>query len=477
MRRPIVIATATLLAASALIAPKYARMSAAQPNPAPPLAQAGTALAAKVPVIATISMPAGFTSEGWPPLWFQGGELAVIGRQSGRIILLGYSGADFQQQRVLAPGNGPDDRSHVILDLAENPKQTILATAIGDLEDGHVNINVRDVSNDQPARQVAHLEGHFSAAGLSWIDDTTLALGLAPRLPTPQATPTSVPQASPTPTPGPPAAEAGLYAVSLHQGSPPRKINPHCTRPIDFTHTVWNPDGRYAIVDSSAPPPILIDRISLECKDLNIPAGQRFHLVGWDQNSDRFLYAAAQTGSYLGELPGFFEYDLGTGQSRMIAAPAAAAIYLQGGTIAALGNRNLNARLIAKSPDMLLAAEIALIDPNQSRITIAPLGFNTRAAALLKGSLAYSRIAEELAVQLFLPSAGGEIPVIVSFFPRTLKARPVAIAKAGSILSMSWSPLGDLLAVLDASAAPPVLTVLSPPLSGAQGGSGGLRVQ
>ena len=214
----------------------------------------------------------------------------------------------------------------------------------------------------------------------------------------------------------------------------------------------------------------------MECKDLNIPADQRFHLVGWNQNSDRFLYAAAPAGDYLSGLSGFFEYDLGSGQSQMIAAPAAAAIYLQGSAIAALGNRKLNARLIAKTPDMLLAAELALIDPRLGQIRIAPLGFNAPAAALLNGSLAYSPITEEVAVQLFFPSAAGNIPLIVSFFPQTLKARPVATAKAGSILSMSWSPIGDLLAVLDASAAPPVLTVLSPPLFGAQG-SGGLPVQ
>jgi len=474
---PIVIATAMLVAASALTASRYARIWAAEGNPAPPLAQATTPLGAKVPVIATIPMPPGFISEGWPALWFQGGELAVIGRQSGRIIVLGFSGIDFQQRRVLAPGDGPDERDRVILDLAENPKQTTLATAIGDPEDGHIDVTVRNVSEDQPARQLARIEGRFSAAGLSWIDFATLALGLVPQPPSPEATPTSGSQASPTPTPARAAVAAGLYAVSLHRGWPVTKINLHCARPVDFTHTVWSPDGRYAIVDSAAPPPILIDRISLECKDLNIPAGQRFRLMGWNQNSDRFLYAAAPAGNYLNGLSGFFEYDLGSGQSRMIAAPAAAAIYIQGGTIAALGNRNLNPGLIAKSPDMLLAAEIALIDPHPSRIVIAPLGFNTRAVTLLNGSLAYSRIAEELAIQLFLPGAGGDIPVIVSFFPQTLKARPVAVAKAGSILSVSWSPLGDLLAVLDASAAPPVLTVLSPPLFGAQGGSGGLRVQ
>jgi len=452
-------------------------MSAAAANPAPLFAQADTALAPKVPVIATITMPAGFTSEGWPPLWFQGGELAVIGRQSGRIIVLGYSSIGFQQRRVLAPGDGQGERNGVIFDLAENPKQTTLATVIGDLADGHVDVTVSNVSEDQPARQLARMDGRFSAAGLSWIDVATLALGLVPQPPSPEATPPSVLEASPTPTPARPAVEAGLYAVSLHRGWPVKKLNLHCARPIDFTHTVWSPDGRHAIVDSDAPPPILIDRISLECKDLNIPADQRFHLVGWNQNSDRFLYAAAPAGDYLSGLSGFFEYDLGSGQSQMIAAPAAAATYLQGGTIAALGNRKLNARLIAKSPDMSLAAELALIDPRRSRIVIAPLGFNTQAATLLNGSLVYSQITEELAIQLFFPSAAGNIPLIVSFFPQTLKARPVATAKAGSILSMSWSPLGDLLAVLDASAAPPVLTVLSPPLFGAQGGSGGLRVQ
>src|SRR5208282_3217000 len=100
MRRPIPIATATLVAASALLAPRFATISAAETNPAAPSAQTDRVITAKVPIIATIRTPAGFTSAGWPPLWFEGGELAVIERQSGRIIVLGYSGADFQQQRI-----------------------------------------------------------------------------------------------------------------------------------------------------------------------------------------------------------------------------------------------------------------------------------------------------------------------------------------------------------------------------------------
>ncbi|MGD0073068.1 MAG: hypothetical protein ABSD31_01855 [Candidatus Binataceae bacterium] len=474
MRRPISIATATLVAASALLASRFATISAAQANPPAPSAQAGAAFTAKVPVIATIRMPAGYTSEGWPPLWFEGGELAVIGRQSGRIIVLGYNGADFQQQRILAPD--PDYHNSVILDLAENGTQTMLAAAIGNLEDGHIDVTLRDVSEDQPTRQLAHMEGRFSAAGLSWIDSTTLALELVSQPSSPQATPTSTPEASPTPTPAPPAAAGGIYALSLNPGSTPRKINLHCAQPINFTRTVWSPNGRYAIADSDPLRPILIDRVSLQCETFKIPAGQRFHLIGWNQDSNRFLYAIAPD-NYVNGLPGFFEYDLDAGQSRVIAAPAAAATYLRGGRIAALGNRNLNARLIAKTPDAILPAEIALIDPSQSQIVIAPLGFNLPAAALLKGAIAYSRIADELAIQLFFPNPNGDIPVLVSFFPATQKALAIAAAKAGSTLSVSWSPRGNLLAVLDASAAPPILTVLSLPVPGAQSGSGSLRSQ
>lgn len=465
------------MAASALIATGYTPALAAGASPAPPTAPAGISFSAKVPVIASITLPDGFAADGWPPLWFQGGELAVIGRQSGHLIVLGYSGVGFQQRRVLAPDLGPDQRNAVLLDIAEDPKQTTLAAAIGDLRDGRVEVTLRNVSEDQPTRQLARMDGRFSAAGLSWIDTATLALGLVSQPPTPESTPTSDSQAYSNPTPAPAAAEAGLYAVSLHRGWPPSKISLHCARSIDLTHTLWSPDGRHAIVYSDAAPPLLIDRSTSECKDLDIPADQRVRVLGWNPSGDRFLYAAAPAANYLGGTLGFFEYDLASGQSNVIAAPAAAATYLQEGRIAALGNRNLNPRLIARNPGMVLAAEVALIDPGLSRIQIAPLGFNTPAATLLNGSLVYSPIAEELAIQTFFPSADGNIPIILSFFPATLKARPVATGKAGSILTMSWSPLGDMLAVLDASASPPVLTVLSPPLFGAQGGSGGLRAQ
>ena len=262
--------------------------------------------------------------------------------------------------------------------------------------------------------------------------------------------------------------EAGLYTVTLHRDWRIRKIKLNCARQMDFTHTVWSPDGRHAVVDSGAPPAMLIDRISLECVPLNVPYGRRFHLVGWSLDSTRFIYALTSPNGYLGNLTGFFEYEVDNGQVRVIASPAAAAAYVGGGLIAALGNRRLNARLIASSPDLILSAELALVDTRQSNITIAPLGFDTPAAALLNGGMVYSQLSEELAVQLFFPNPAGGVPLIVAFFPQTKKVRPIVTAKPGTILSMSWSPIGDLLAVLDVSANPPLITVLSPPLSGTQ---------
>ena len=84
---------------------------------------------------------------------------------------------------------------------------------------------------------------------------------------------------------------------------------------------------------------------------------------------------------------------------------------------------------------------------------------------LLNGSLAYSPTNDELAVQLFVPGPGGTVPVIVSFFPAAPRARTIATGKPGTAFTMSWSPNGDLLALLDTSASPPLLTILSPPHS------------
>lgn len=147
----------------------------------------------------------------------------------------------------------------------------------------------------------------------------------------------------------------------------------------------------------------------------------------------------------------------------MIAAPAAAASYLHDGTIAALGNRKLNATIIARRPNTIMPAEIALFDLRQSLIQITALGFNTSAAMLLNGSLSYSPIADELAILLYLSNPGGSLPVILSFFPATQRVGTIAAGRPGALLRMSWSPNGDLFAVLDASASPPVLTILSPP--------------
>ena len=461
-----------MIAVTALLASNYARHASAQGSPEQFQVQTDPALNAKAPVIATLPLPAGFISEGWPPLWFQGGEVAVIAHRRTRVFVLGFGGPGFQQQQVLAPGEGPASRSTFVFDLAENRKQTMLALALGHLDDNHLDVTVQNVSDNQPPHRVAHIEGSFAAVGLSWIDSATLALGVIPQPMTP--TPTATPDSDETPTPSPTASptpaethlDAGLYAVSIHRDAPIRKIRLACPRPMDFTHTVWSPDGRRAVVDSGAPPPMLIDRISTECRSLNIPAGQRFRLIGWSPDSAHFLYALSNSGGYLGGLTGFFEYDPDSGQSQTIAAPAAAAVYIQGGDIAALGSRKLNPRLLASTPDQLLSAELALIDPRMSQITIAPLGFQTPATSLLGGALAYSDLSEELAVQLFFPDPAGSVPLIVSFFPQTRKVKPIVTGKPGSVLRMAWSPIGDLLAVLNVSATPPVLTILSPPLTG-----------
>jgi hypothetical protein len=480
MPRPLQIATASLLAAIVLLVPNYVRRARAQGAPEQLQIPTDPALNVKAPVIATIPLPAGFSSEGWAPIWFQGGEVAVIARRRTRVFLLGYGGAGFQEQKVLAPAEGPDNRTTFVFDLAENRKQTMLALALGHLDDNHLDITIRNVSDNQPPHRLAHIEGSFAAVGLSWIDFATLALGVIPQppVPTPTATPDlddDSPTPSPTasPTPAQTHLDAGLYAVSLHRDTPIRKIKLNCPRQMDFTHTVWSPDGRRAVVDSGGPPPMLIDRISAECTPINIAAGQRFRFIGWSQDSARFLYAIASANGYLKGLVGFFEFDPESGQSQSVAAPAAAAIYLQGGVIAALGSRKLNPRLLASTPDLMLSAELAMIDTRMSQITIAPLGFETPAASLLGGALAYSELSEELAVQLFFPDPAGSVPLIVSFFPQTRKVKPIVAGKPGSVLRMAWSPIGDLLAVLNVSASPPVLTILSPPLYNSQPAAGG----
>ncbi len=416
-------------------------------------------------------MPEGFTPEDLPPVWFQGGEVAVTGRRSGRLIVLGFSGLRFERSRVLAADRGPEQQYATIRDMAVSPDATMLATILGTPDNDHVEIVVRDVSGDQEPRRVVRMDGQFGAAGLGWLDASTLALGIMP-VPTPEPTPSPTPSltstvgsGSPTPVSTPSRIDAGLYVISLNRDSPAEKIKLDCPRAIDFSHMAWAPDGRHAIADSDASPPLLIDRASSQCTSLNIPATQRIHLLGWTPGGDRFLYAAGPTVNYGGGLFGFFEYELAGGSARLIAAPAAAATYLHDGRIAALGNRKLNAGIIAHRPETILAAEIALIDRRQSRIQITALGFNTSAAMLLNGSLSYSPIADELAILLYLSNPGGSIPLILSFPPATLKVGAIAAGRPGAVLRMSWSPNGALFAVLDASASPPVLTILSPPHS------------
>lgn len=419
------------------------------PKPAPAWIPRGAnfATAPGVAVFAHVPMPADFVpSPHWPPLWVQhGAEIAVVGKQDGRTMVIGFSGSRFDNTRTIAASGDPGAS---MVDLAVSPDGSTIATAVARQDDPRVEVFTQNLDGGRARHApIARYPGRFDAVAIAWLGPEKIAVALGRR-------------AGPESSAGKAAARVSeLHLVNLKGRQSSRAVRLRC----DFSRLIWSPDGRHAFADTDDGPALVsLAPPSAQCRTLRTAPSIRF--LEWAPKGDSFLYFSPLAVVNAAGGFGTFDYDLASDASRLIAISSDAAAYTSSGTIAALGNRDLTRRRLAIRPDAPVSAEIAQVDVRKSETKITALGLNTLAGMLSHSAMSSSPSTDAVAVEMPIP--GPPVERLLLFYVAVPKgvAGLLAIGTPGGLAQMSWSPEANLLAVLDAESAEPTLLVLGPSL-------------
>ena len=326
MRRS-VIAHAALALAFVAAGCSFLRPTKPKPPPAP-LFEARTAtlaITAGISVLAKIALPPGFApAAGYPPMWLQHGtEIGVAGEVEGKTVVLGFTGPNLANRRVLAEDFGTAAAAGVIVDIAASPDGASLATAVSQPQNNRVVVFLRDLTSpsDAEGHALASVDGSFALVHLTWLDSATLSLAL--RAPTPNTEPSPEPLAAGGAAP---AALDGLYVIDLAKPGPPRHLSqPGCA----LSRLSWSPNGRLAVAQGDVQTPVaLIDRTAQTCQKLNIAAPIK--VLGWSRYSTAFIYTAVNADA---RSIGIFRYELASRAITLVAVSSSAAAYASDGAI------------------------------------------------------------------------------------------------------------------------------------------------
>ncbi|MGO9059516.1 MAG: hypothetical protein ACLQU2_19360 [Candidatus Binataceae bacterium] len=412
---------------------------------------------------ATVNIDKDFKVTGpWPPLWLGPNEVALLGTRHGKVALVAYYGEHFASSRILA------DTSTVggarILDMAVSPdgKRMAIAAASAD----KFQVWIRDTHDSSPATGVASADQTCSKAGVAWLDPDTLAIGTECESSAAQPTPAA------SATPGPPFGAAdipvkpahSLYVVQMGAQQAQTSLDLDCLAQIDPTTLSWSPDGLYALAQHIEEPKwSLIDRSKARCEPLKLPGLVPAGFIEWEKGDRRFLFTAAPARAPNPAHIGVMEYTLESHKARLLGSPAVAAAYTSGGTIAILGSNRLNAAVLARTPNLLVPAEIAWVDPQRSQLNIIPTGFSTTAAELLDASLRYSAARQMLVTSFQTPGRKGLFTLLLWVSAPLKNGGVLGTGRVGKRMLPSWSPDGTRLAILAGLPDHPTLAIIAAP--------------
>jgi hypothetical protein len=451
MRRSVIAVAALALAFGAAGCSLLRRRTPAKPPPAL-LFEARTATLAitnGISLPASIALPPGFApAAGYPPMWFQhGAEIGVAGEVEGKTVVLGFSGANLANRRVLAQDFGAAAAAGVIVDIAASPDGARLATAVSQAQNNRIVVFLRDLTSpsDAEGHALASVDGSFALVHLTWLDSARLSLAL--RAPAPSAEPAAAggPDSS---------ASDGLYVIGL--AKPPQRFHqPGCA----LSQLSWSPNGRLALAQGDVQAPVaLIDYTAQTCQKLNIATPMK--VLGWSPDSTAFIYTAVNVEA---RSVGIFRYELVSRASTLVAVSSSAAAYASDGAIIAVVNRELSWRRVAAQPQAKVKVEIAAFDPKQAEIRINSLGFETQAALLAQGSMVFSAASNDAVIDAYLPAVPVPIRELIEYSYPSQSAFVLARGPARGPVMMSWSPDGHIVVIVDGNAQASSLTLLVPP--------------
>jgi hypothetical protein len=409
-------------------------------------------------VLSQVPLPAGFAPiAGRAPMWLQNGtEIGVAGTLHGHTIIMGFSGPDWQNARVLAAETGRDAAEEgTIIDAAPSPDGMTLATAVIPSGSQRLDIALRDLIATGPGHPIASFDGAYDSESMSWLNNSTIALALRAH-PEPPAPPAEPQPGEPPPEPPPqPSNGLQLIVVSGPGSAVPLKLD-HCP----MSALSWSTGGVYAIGQGdAATSAVAIDRRHSTCR--RFIAEGPIHVLDWSRvDEGSFIYVQPMPTA---KSAGVFKYDLAAGSGSLVAAGSTAAAYTADGKIIALGNRRLNWRSISDHPNKLVVAQMAIFDPDQPKVDVKSLGFTTPPSLLVRSAMTYSAGSDRAAIETYAPAVPIPMRKIIIYAVARDAAFQVAYGPARGVAELAWSPKGRWLAILDGDAASSALTVILPP--------------
>jgi hypothetical protein len=317
----------------------------------------------------------------------------------------------------------------------------------------------RDLIATGPGQVIASFDGPYDFVSLSWLNGATIALALRRHPEPPQeARPKSESSDDgeiDVEPPRNPADGLQLIVVSGAGSVAPLKL------PCAMSALSWSEHGVYAVGQGDAgAPPIIIDRRKSTCTRFHVH--EAIHVLDWDSDDEgSFLYVGPDPSHHS---LGVYLYNIATGAEKLMAISTAAASFTDGGDVLSLGSQKLTFRGAIEHPEEPMVAQVAISQVEQSEVDLKSLGFNTVPAMLAESTMSYSRGSDDAAMQIFAPSLPVPWRKIVTYSLRSDSAFLIAAGPARGTVTMSWSPKGRWLALLDGDTSTgTVLSVLIPP--------------
>jgi hypothetical protein len=408
-----------------------------------------------VEVLTRVALPDGFVpSPDYPPMWLQAGkEVAIAGTRNEHTVVMGYGGAGYRTERVIAQDGGIGAPDGSLVDLAASPDGMVLALAVVNSKEPRLDVVTRDVISAGAANPVSGFDGEFDSASIGWLGDFMIPLALrahianeASREPPAGASDSGQEPLS--------AASSGLYSINISGAVTTGYLKLNCK----MSRLSWSPQGIVAVGSGDAnAPPIIIDRSKESCQRINAKAPIR--VLDWAHDSKAFLYQ--ETNRTAGS--GTYRYDLASNAVRLVAISSGAAAFVGNDQVLALGNGALTFRGTQFAPEGPIRAEVALSNPTGSDTEVESLGFNSTPAMLAASTMTYTGATDTAAIATFSPTNSGPMRKIVIYSVAARRAFLVAFGPARGVLAMSWSPRGRYLAIADGDSGASALTIVSPP--------------
>lgn len=388
-------------------------------------------------MIGTAALPADFVADrNYRPMWLQEGQIAIAGTTSRKSTVVGINGAHPEDQRILAQDYGPGAPAGTLLDFATSADGAALATVYADSDSKQTHVLMRSAGDRDQWQNIATVPGIFPLARLSWINRGLIVLTLRSDEAMSRET-------------------LGSSLALIQLSDPPSvRLLDHIQCPLNDPS--FSPSASLALTQSDHEDiEWLINLGDQRCHEFL--ANQPLHVLGWAADSSSFLYLTISDN----QIPSIYRYNTTRGNTSTVAISSAAAAYADNATIIAFGNDDLSWRRAASSPSRIVIGQIAVQEPAKGQMTINSLGLPLTPAILSRSTMHFAPVSQKALIDTAAVTNQGIAQKLIEYSHRTHAAWVLASAPPDEALSTAWSPNGDMIAVVDSTMRPNVVTVLA----------------